>query len=72
MCSCKLRRLRASATTDTDLKSRIVKVQITLVAAPRNHLYRTGHLIIEDGPFVFGSIKAKLDQLRDFTDDLHL
>jgi hypothetical protein len=43
-----------------------------MVASPRNHLYRTGHLIIEDGPFVFGSIKAKLDHLRDFTDDLHL
>ena len=29
--------LQASATTDTDLKSRIVKVQTTLVAGPRNH-----------------------------------
>jgi hypothetical protein len=28
--------LQASATTDTDLKSRIVKVQTTLVAGPRN------------------------------------
>ena len=27
--------LQASATTDTDLKSRIVKVQTTLVAGPR-------------------------------------
>jgi hypothetical protein len=29
--------LQASATPDTDLKSRIVKVQTTLVAGPRNH-----------------------------------
>jgi hypothetical protein len=32
--SCKSRRLRAIATTDADLKSRIVEVQVTLVAGP--------------------------------------
>jgi hypothetical protein len=31
--------LQASATTDTDLESRIVKVQITLVAGPSNQIY---------------------------------
>jgi hypothetical protein len=37
----KLRQLRAPATTGADLKGRIIQVQTTLVACPRNHLYRT-------------------------------
>ena len=49
----------------------MVKVQTTLVACPRNHLYRTGHRLIQDGPFCFGS-NAELDHFRDLADDLHL
>ena len=47
----------------------MVKVQTTLVASPRNHLYRTGQSPIEVGLFCFGP-KAKLDHLGDLADDL--
>jgi len=38
----------------------MIEVQTTLVASPRNHLYRTGHSLIEFGPLCFG-FNAKLD-----------
>jgi hypothetical protein len=38
----------------------MIEVQTTLVASPRNHLYRTGHSLIEFGPLCFG-LNAKLD-----------
>ena len=47
----------------------MIKVQTTLVAGPRNHLYRTGHRLIEGGPFCFVS-NAELDHFRDLADDL--
>ena len=53
------------------LKDRMIKVQTTLVAGPRNHLYRTGHRLIQGGPFCFVS-SAELDHFRDLADDLHL
>ena len=49
----------------------MIKVQTTLVAGPRNHLYRTGHRLIQGGPFCFVS-SAELDHFRDLADDLHL
>ena len=49
----------------------IVEVQTTLVASPRNHLYRTGHPLIEDGPILFAFSQADLDHLGNLADDLH-
>jgi hypothetical protein len=42
----------------------MIKVQITLVASPRNHLYRTGRSLIEIGPYCIGS-NAALSRLHD-------
>ena len=43
----------------------------TLVACPRNHLYRTGHRVIERGSFCF-VFNAEFDHFRDLAYDLHL
>jgi hypothetical protein len=51
------------------LKDRVIKVQTTLVACPRNQLYRTGQSLIEVGLFCFGP-KAKLDHLGYLAHDL--
>jgi hypothetical protein len=50
----------------------VVEVQVTLVAGPRNHLYRTGHPLIEDWPFLFAFSQADLDHLRNLADDFHV
>ena len=48
----------------------MVKVQVTLVASPRNHLYRTGHYLTHSiDPFCFVS-NAELDHFPDLADDL--
>ena len=49
----------------------MIKVQIALVASPRNHLYRTDHRLIQDGPFSFVS-NAELDHFGNLADDLYL
>jgi hypothetical protein len=49
----------------------MIKVQITLVASPRNHLYRTGQPLIEVGLSCVGP-SAKLDHFRDLADNLDL
>jgi hypothetical protein len=54
------------------LENRMVEVQTTLVAGPRNHLYRTGHPLIEDWPFLFALSQADLDHLGNFANDLHV
>jgi hypothetical protein len=46
-----------------------IKVQTTLVASPRNHLYRTDRSLIEVGLFRIGS-NAKLDHFCDLADNL--
>src|SRR4029079_16199685 len=46
----------------------MIKVQITLVASPRNHLYRTGQSLVEVCLFRTG-LKTKLHHLRYFADD---
>jgi hypothetical protein len=51
------------------LKDRMVEVQTTLVASPRNHLYRTDQSLVEVGLFCIGP-KAKLHHFGDFADDL--
>src|SRR5262245_7753305 len=51
------------------LKNRMIQVQITLVASPRNHLYRTGQPLIEAGLFCIGP-KAEFYHFCDFADDL--
>ena len=50
----------------------MVKLQTTLVASPRNHLYRTGHPLIEDWPFLFAFFQADLNHLRNLANDLHV
>ena len=40
-------------------------------SSPRNHLYRTGHPLIEDGPILFAFSQADLDHLGNLADDLH-
>src|SRR6185369_7928862 len=47
----------------------MIKVQITLVASPRNHLYRTGQSLIEVGLFRIGS-DAKFDHFCDLAYNL--
>ena len=49
----------------------MVKVQITLVACPRNHFYRTGRLLVQSGPYCLIS-NAELDHFRDLADDFNL
>jgi len=44
----------------TSLENRMIKMQTTLVACPRNHLYRTDHRVIEGNPFCF-VFSAELD-----------
>ena len=48
-----------------------IEVQISLAACPRNHLYRTGHRVIERGSFCF-VFNAEFDHFRDLAYDLHL
>jgi hypothetical protein len=43
-----------------------------VLASPRNQLYRTGHPLIEDWPFLFAFSQADLDHLGNFADDLHV
>ena len=47
----------------------MIKVQTTLVACPRNHLYRTGRLFIQAAPFCW-IFDAELDHFGDLADDL--
>ena len=43
-----------------------------MVAGPRNHLYRTGHPLIEARPFLFTFVHTDLDHVGDFAYDLDL
>jgi hypothetical protein len=40
--------IEAASGSHRALENRMIKVQTTLVASPRNHFYRTGHPLIED------------------------
>jgi hypothetical protein len=56
------------------LKDRMVQVQVTLVASPRNHLYRTSELIV-NGPgngAEFIGVLGQMDHPGDVADELDL
>src|SRR4029077_16243755 len=55
-------------------KDRMVQVQTTLVASPRNHLYGTSELIV-NGPgngAVFIRVLGQMDHAGDVADELDL
>ena len=50
----------------------MIKVQITLVASPRNHLYRTSHPLVKYASLLFAFVHAHFDHVGDFAHNLHL
>jgi hypothetical protein len=52
-----------------DCREQFLKLQIKAVASPRNHLYRTGHPLVDAGLFFIGA-DAKFDHLCDLTHNL--
>ena len=46
--------------------------QTTLVASPRNHLYRTSRSLIQGGFFATGSAMSEFDHAGDIADQFNL
>jgi hypothetical protein len=49
-----------------------VQSQFSVVSGPRNHLYRTGRLLVEDGPFGFALCERQPHHAGDFAGEFDL